>query len=93
MENLITYKINSDLSTDILFDGAKITSVNMSKTEVEIFIDSVNEFILDFTEGGNIVEIKSDEENFGLIVDIWEDFRFDDIVETAVFYFEDFCLV
>lgn len=54
MENLNTYKINSDLSTDILFDGTKITSVNMSKTEVEIFIDSVNEFISDFTEGGNI---------------------------------------
>lgn len=93
MENLITYKTNSDLSTDILFDSTKITSVNMSKTEVEIFIDSVNEFILDFTEGGNIVEVKSDDGNFGLIVDIWEDFRYDDIVESAVFYFEDFCLV
>lgn len=93
MENLITYKINSDLSTDILFDGTKIASTNMTKLEAEVFIDSVNEFILDFTEGGNIVEVKSNDENFGLIVDIWVDSRYDDIVDTAVFYFEDFCLV
>jgi hypothetical protein len=63
----------------------------MCKSEVDILVDSINEFILDFTEGGNIVEVKVDEENSGLIVDIWEDFRYDDIVDTAVFYFEDFC--
>jgi hypothetical protein len=92
MENLVTFKSNNS-TFDILFDGIKITNVLMNKSEVEILVDAINEFILDFAEGGNIVEVKSDDENFGLIIDIWDDFRYDDIVETAVFYFEDFCLV
>ena len=92
MENLVTFKSNKS-TFDIFFNGTEITNVLMCKSEVEILVDSINEFILDFTEGGNIVEVKVDEENFGLIVDIWEDFRYDDIVESAVFYFEDFCLV
>ena len=92
MENLVTFKSNKS-TFDIFFNDVEITNVLMCKSEVEILLDSINEFILDFTEGGNIVEVKVDEENFGLIVDIWEDFRYDDIVESAVFYFEDFCLV
>jgi hypothetical protein len=90
MENLVTFKSNKS-TFDIFFNGVEIANVLMCKSEVEILVDSINEFILDFTEGGNILEVKVDEENSGLIVDIWEDFRYDDIVDTAVFYFEDFC--
>lgn len=93
MENLITYKINSDSTADLFFNDIKMTTVDVTMVEVDFFVDAVNEFIDDFTAGGNIVEVKSGDGELGLIVDIWQDSRYDDIVESATFWFDDFALV
>lgn len=85
MNNLLSYK-----NGNLLFNNTIISNIEMSKDEALIFVDSINEFISDISEGGNIIEVKSSDDNIGLIVDIWSDSRFDDLVETSTFYFDDF---
>lgn len=92
MENLVTFKSNKS-TFDIFFNGTEITNVEMNIVEVEVLVESINEFIVEFTQGGNVVEIKIDDDDSGIIVDIWCDCRYDDIYDTAVFYFDDFILV
>lgn len=93
MRNLLTYKTISDSRFDIRFNAKTLVEVEMDAVEAHILVDSINEFIHDFSKGGNIVEVKVGDSDISLIVDIWQDFRYDDLVESAIFYFEDFVLV
>ncbi len=93
MRSLLTYKTLSDFKFDVKFNGNTLVEVEMDKVEVRILVDSINEFINDFSQGGNIVEVKLSEDGIGLIVDIWEDFRYEVLIDTAIFYLEDFVVV
>ena len=75
---------------NLFFDNTIITNLDMDKTESLFFVDCVNDFINDIAEAGNIIEVKVGDDNLGLIVDIWTDSRYDELVETACFYFDDF---
>jgi hypothetical protein len=75
---------------NLFFDNTIITNLDMDKTESLFFVDCVNDFINDIAEAGNIIEVKVSDDNFGLVVDIWVDSRYDELVETACFYFDDF---
>ena len=78
---------------NLFFDNTIITNLDMDKTESLLFVDCVNDFINDIAEAGNIIEVKVGDDNLGLIVDIWGDSRYDELVETACFYFDDFVIV
>ena len=78
---------------NLFFDNTIITNLDMDKTESLLFVDCVNDFINDIAEAGNIIEVKVADDNLGLIVDIWIDSRYDELVETACFYFDDFVIV
>lgn len=93
MRSLLTYKTISEDKFDLKFNGNTLVEVEMDKVEVRILVDSINEFINDFSEGGNIIEVKLSGDGIGLIVDIWQDFRYEVLIDTAIFYLEDFVVI
>ena len=50
---------------------------------------AINSFIEQCYKPNNIITIKNDNDNIGLIVDIW-DAKQDNCINSCCFYFEDF---
>ena len=77
---------------NLFLNNTLITNLEMDKNDALFLVDCLNDFINDIAESGNIIEVKVSDDNLELIVDIWADSRYDELVETACFYFDDFAI-